>query len=163
MALYKRGKTWWADFSVNGQRYRASLDTSDWREAQGKQKELISQASQGKLAPLSQQFARLGFSEAADHFLADRLTHLAPRSIQTEKERLKPLKAYFGAMHLMRISPELIQQYVAQRKALDVSNKTVNLEVAIVRGILKRARRWHLISDQVRPLPVRPSGRSCTL
>jgi hypothetical protein len=44
MAIYKRGKTWWADFSVNGQRYRQSLDTSDWREAQAKQKESIAQA-----------------------------------------------------------------------------------------------------------------------
>jgi len=31
VALYKRGKTWWTDFSVNGVRYRESLDTSDWR------------------------------------------------------------------------------------------------------------------------------------
>ena len=51
MALYKRGKTWHTAFSVNGQRFRQSLDTSDWREAQAKEKELISQASQGKLPP----------------------------------------------------------------------------------------------------------------
>jgi hypothetical protein len=30
MALYKRGKTWHTDFSVNGQRFRQSLDTTDW-------------------------------------------------------------------------------------------------------------------------------------
>jgi hypothetical protein len=33
MSLYKRRKTWHTDFSVNGQRFRQSLDTSDWREA----------------------------------------------------------------------------------------------------------------------------------
>src|SRR5712692_8887704 len=38
MALYKRNDTWWTDFSVNGQRYRESLDTTDWREAQAKEK-----------------------------------------------------------------------------------------------------------------------------
>src|SRR5215469_7116813 len=129
MALYKRKKIWWTDFSVNGQRYRQSLDTTDWREAQAKEKELIAQASHGKLAPLNQQFARLGFSEAAERFLADRLPRLAPRSIQTEKERLRPLKAYLGATHLTRISAELIREYVAQRKAVGVSNKTVNLEL----------------------------------
>ena len=51
MALYKRGKTWHTDFSVNGERFRQSLDTSDWREAQAKEKELIARASQGKLPP----------------------------------------------------------------------------------------------------------------
>jgi len=33
MALWKRGKTWWADVTVNGQRYRESLKTADKREA----------------------------------------------------------------------------------------------------------------------------------
>jgi hypothetical protein len=32
MALYKRGKTWHTDFTVNGERFRQSLDTTDWRD-----------------------------------------------------------------------------------------------------------------------------------
>lgn len=106
MALYKRNDIWWTDFSVNGQRFRVSLDTGDWREAQAKEKELITQASQGKLAVGSMQFGRLAFSAAADAYLDERLTHLAPRTIQTEKERQKPLKAYFGAMSLNHISAD---------------------------------------------------------
>ncbi len=61
MALVKRGKTWHTHFFVDGQRFRQSLETSDWREAQKKEKELIARASQGKLAPLSQQFSKLHF------------------------------------------------------------------------------------------------------
>jgi hypothetical protein len=38
MSLYKRGKTWHTDFAVNGERFRQSLDTTDWREAQSKEK-----------------------------------------------------------------------------------------------------------------------------
>jgi hypothetical protein len=66
MAIYKRGKTWWTDFTANDQRYRQSLETTDWREAQSRERELISQATAGKLRSVSQQFARLPFSEAAD-------------------------------------------------------------------------------------------------
>ncbi len=51
MSLYKRGKTWHTDFMVNGQRYRQSLDTTDWREAQSKEKELIAQASAASSRP----------------------------------------------------------------------------------------------------------------
>jgi len=49
MALTKRGKTWHCHFVVNGQRFRQSLQTTDWREAQAKEKELIAAASEGKL------------------------------------------------------------------------------------------------------------------
>lgn len=81
MALFKRGK-----MVVDGlQRQRgtlqATLRTKDWRQAQSREKELITQASAGKLVPSSQKFARLGFTEATDRVLVDLTVHLAPRSI----------------------------------------------------------------------------------
>jgi hypothetical protein len=48
MALFRRNKTWWTDFSVNGQRFRQSLDTIDWREALREEKKLIAQAGNRK-------------------------------------------------------------------------------------------------------------------
>ena len=80
MALVKRGKTWHTHFFVDGQRFRQSLETSDWREAQAKEKELIARASQGKLAPASQQFSKLNVSDALERYLADRAAHVQPRS-----------------------------------------------------------------------------------
>jgi hypothetical protein len=80
MALIKRGKTWHTHFFVDGQRFRQSLDTTDHREAQKREKELITQASQGKLAPVSQQFGRLAFGEAADRFLEGRRLDLSQAS-----------------------------------------------------------------------------------
>jgi integrase len=44
MALTKRGKTWHCHFVMNGQRFRQSLGTRDWREAQAKEKDLIARA-----------------------------------------------------------------------------------------------------------------------
>ena len=41
MALWKRRNTWWADVTVNGERFRQSLKTSDKREAKACEKELI--------------------------------------------------------------------------------------------------------------------------
>jgi hypothetical protein len=43
MSLFKRNKVWWADFSVNGQRFRVSLDTTDWREANSREKDKIAE------------------------------------------------------------------------------------------------------------------------
>src|SRR5262250_1731705 len=50
MALVKRGKVWHCDFVVDDVRYRESLKTTDWREAQANEKQLIAQAKEGKLA-----------------------------------------------------------------------------------------------------------------
>ncbi len=155
MALYKRKKTWWADFSVHGERYRQSLDTTDWRAAQAKQKELIAQANQGKLAPSSQQFARLRFSEALDRYLADRRPRVAARSHRSESDHAKPLRGYFGTTPLTRISTDTILAYIRERKAGGISNTTVNMEIGILRRVLKRARRWHIVADDIRSLPER--------
>src|ERR1700684_2367795 len=76
MALKQSDNTCHTHFFVDGKRFRQSLETSDWREAQRKEKELITQASQGKLAPGSNQFAKLTFTEAAEKNLAERLAHL---------------------------------------------------------------------------------------
>ena len=66
MAVFRRGKWWWTDFSVNGQRFRQPLDTTDSREALKNEKEKIGQAQTGKLSVAGQSFARLAFTEAAE-------------------------------------------------------------------------------------------------
>ena len=155
MSLYKRGKTWHTDFSVNGQRFRQSLDTSDWREAQSKEKELISQASTGKLAPSSQQFSKLNLTEAIERYLEDREAQVQPRSKRSESGHAKPLREYFGCLPVARIDADSILAYVRQRKAKGLSNTTVNMEIGILRRILKRAKRWHFVEDEVPRLPER--------
>ena len=164
MALTKRGKTWHTHFYVNGQRFRQSLETSDWREAQKKEKELITHASQGKVAPATQQFSKLTFTEAAQKNLAERIAHLAPRSVQTERERLKPVCAAFGALKVNRISVEMMRCYMANRRVAGVANKTINLELGVLRSVMKRAKLWHLFADEIKPLPVHTQiGRAMTL
>jgi len=141
-----------------------SLETTDWRLAQKKERELITQATEGKLAAGIQQFGRLTFSEAAQKNLAERMPHLAPRSAQTERERMKPLCAVFGSIKVGRISVEMLRTYVADRKAAGVANKTINLETGVLRSVMKRAKPWHLFADEIRPLPVRTQiGRAMTL
>ena len=155
MALYKRGKTWWTDFSVNGVRYRESLDTSDWREAQSKEKELITQASAGKLASSNQQFARLSFSEAVERYLTDRLPRIQPKTMRAERERARQLKKYFEPTPVGRITVDAVLAYIAERRRAGMSNGTINRDLDVLRGVLKRAKRWYVMAEDIRPLPVR--------
>jgi integrase len=101
------------------------------------------------------------FREAADRFLTDRLAHLTPKGVQIERERGKPLKTFFGSLSLGRITLDAILAYVAERKRAAVSNATINRELDVLRGVLKRAKRWHLFGDDIKPLPVRhDTGRA---
>jgi hypothetical protein len=120
MRLYKRDKVWWVDFSVNGQRFRLSLDTTDKRKAPGLANQKITQAEQGKLSTASQSFARLAFGEAADRHVASRTLELAPSSLAKEKQLLVKPREFFQATSLNRISAERILAYRdgAPRKAL---------------------------------------------
>ncbi len=160
MALYKRGKTWWADFSVNGQRYRESLGTSDWREAQSRLKESISQATQGKIAPSSQQFAKVAFSEAADRYCVSRQLELSPRSLMKERQLLVKPKDFFGSTVLTRLTAQDLERYRIWR--IETAGPSyVNMEMGVIRRILKRAKRWHLIGEDLRPLKEKRSpGRA---
>ena len=163
MALFKRNKTWWTDFSVNGQRYRQSLHTTDWRKAQADEKTMIANAKQGKLSAAGQHFARLAFSEAARQFLADREASLAPKSVRTEKERWTAIFGLLGTLPVSHISADTLRAYIRARKEAGVANATVNRELDIIRGVLKRAKRWHLVEDEIKPLPVRQNiGRALT-
>jgi len=152
MSLYKRHKTYWTDFSVNGQRFRESLDTTDWREAQSREKDLITQATQGKLAPSSQQFSRLAFVTAADRYLESRKLELSDRSIKKERQLLTQPRFFFGATSLSRINAESLLAYRDARAKTGLKPSYLNMEMGVIRRILKRAKCWHFVADDIRPL-----------
>jgi len=161
MALVKRGRTWHTHFFVDGQRFRQSLETSDWRQAQADEKDLIADAKAGKLSPTKQGFARLPFREAAERFLQDRIPQLAPLSVRTERERAKVLNKRLGDLQVSRFTTETVLAHVRERKADGIANATINRELDIIRGVLKKAKRWHLFADEIKPLPLRQSvGRA---
>lgn len=147
---------------VDGQRFRQSLKTSDWRKAQQEEKKLISRAEAGKLSASSQRFARLPFSEAAKRFLEDRTTRLAPSSVRREKAGLTGFKKFFD-LSIARITPELILAYVSERASAGIKPATINRDLGIIRGVLKKAKRWYLFADEIKPLPVcEEVGRALT-
>ncbi len=163
MSLKKRGKTWHCHFVVNGQRFRQSLETTDWREAQAKEKELIAAASEGKLHQTSTTLARQPFGLAADDYVTARKLELAPASQAKEKQLLVQLRAYFKQEPLKAITAKRIIEYRAWRAEQKVGPATLNAELGILRRILKRARLWARVADDIRPLKEPESiGRALT-
>jgi len=154
MAVFRRGKWWWTDFSVNGQRFRQPLNTTDWREALKREKEKIGQAQAGKLTAAGQSFSRLPFPEAVEQWLAEKKLRIAPKTYCTERERAGVPKQYFRKARLRDITAESVLAYMQQRSEAGISNATINRELDVIRGVLKRARLWYRVADDLKPLPV---------
>ena len=161
MALFKRGTRWWTDFSVNGVRYRQPIRdkeghrTKDWREALSREKELIAEAQAGRLSAPGQSFARLAFSEAAKRYLDSRKLELSDRSFQKERYLLAHPARFFEATPLTRITTESLLAYRESRAKTGVGPACLNMEMGTIRRILKRAKRWHVVAEDIRPLKER--------
>src|SRR5665213_37352 len=143
MAIYKRGTTFHVDVTVSGIRYRESLETTNWQEAQRRQKELIARASEGKAAAPSGKgsFASLPLSEALKQIIAERTGRVSERTSRIDKERSKVLNRHLGETLVRKIDAETIRTYQTARTAEGVKGRTINLEVSLLRITLKRAKR----------------------
>lgn len=78
--------------------------------------------------------------------------HLSPRSVAIERANLKHLNPFFGKMLLCDISGDDITCYQALRQKEGAAPKTINLEVATVRAVLRKNLLWAHIQPDVRML-----------
>jgi len=153
--IYKRGrgnnKWYWMDATVDGIRYRIPLKTKNWQEAKKREKERITDAAEGRLSQKCDNFARLGFSDAADKFLEGRKIELCESSYKKEKQLLVRPKRHFGSLPLRRVETHHLLAYRDQR-ASDVGPVIVNMEMGVIGRILRKAKRWNLVAADIKPL-----------
>ena len=165
MSIYRRGKGkwYWMDDVVNGVRYRLPLKDSagqnitNWQEALRREKETLAEIQGGKFGKIGA-IARQTFDAATDAYLDHRRLHTAEKTRLTDAERSRALRRVFGETSLRRITADKIVRYQVERKAAGVSGRTINLEVGLLRRILKYHKQWARLADDVRILPERPKA-----
>ncbi len=147
MSLYKRGDKWWFKFRFAGQMVRESSKSESKtvakdaeRARRRKLEESWNQIKRRKLPPL--------FSIAAEDWLKTR-TGIAPSTERSYKLAISHLKTDFGKQLLCDLSGEDLAAYQTRRKREGVSNRTVNLELGVLRSILRRYRMWEAIAADV--------------
>lgn len=154
MSLFKRGKWYWMDDVVNGVRYRLPLKTTNWQAARNLEKEKVKEILQGKLG--GGKGARQSFEEAVEAYIRERKLHSAEKTRLTDEERCRPLKKFFRDTPLRKITGETILEYQTQRKSAGVSGRTINMEVGLLRRVMKKFKEWARIVDDIKMLPERP-------
>lgn len=168
MALYKRGKFYWADVVVNGVRYRESLATTDGRKAPGLERELIVrlQDRAPDPTPKSKQLGALCVAEAIEQYISFRAPQVSKRMVGYWLEQSRPLiKALaLRSLPLKKIRPIHISEYQSERLAAGRAPKTINGEVSVLRQLLKHAKLWYQFADEYKPIPNNrpPAGRALT-
>jgi integrase len=151
--LYKREETWHLDVTISGVHYRESLKTSDKREAKNLQNERIAAIKAGKGASKAgRAFARLPFAQAAAEYIETRKPHVSARTHQLDRERMKPLLRFFDSS-LLRVRAVDIAAYQSKRQNDGVSGRTINMEITVLRGMLKKAKVWNALAEDVTMLP----------
>jgi integrase len=154
MSLFKRGKWYWMDDFVNGVRYRLPLKTTNWQEGKRLEKEKLAEIAEGKLGSLGK-VARQTFNDATDAYLLERQLHNAEKTYITDRDRSGSLRKFFGAVPLRRITADMIVKYQSERKAAGISGCSINLEVGLLRRVLKRHKQWSRLAEAVQMLPQR--------
>jgi integrase len=148
----KRGKVYYANTRVNGVHLRDCLNTDNWQEAQQKQAELVEKALQGKIqqGPVQREWLKLTVAEALDALVEVQIeAGREDGTIRIYRERSVPLKRLLGTMRVAKITAETIRWYQSTRRTEGVKGRTINMEVGCIRAILKKAKRWARIEDDV--------------
>jgi integrase len=152
----KRGRLYYANTRVGAVRLRDCLNTDNWQEALRRQRELVEKTEAGQIAVVSErnrEWLKYTLAEALDVLIEERRRDSkAERTLQSDRERSKPLKRLIGFHLIRRITADTINDYQTVRKTERVSSRTVNMEVTLIRLILKRANRWTRIADRVKNL-----------
>lgn len=136
MTLKKRGETYWMDVTINGNRIRESLKTTDPKQAQ----ELhdIRKAELWRVGVLKER-PKKTWDDATKRWLLER-GH--KRSIQDDKDKIAYLAPKLGQKLLGDIDRDLIESVLPA----DVKASTRNRYRAMIRAILRAAEReWEWI------------------
>lgn len=97
------------------------------------------------------------FEKAAATWLVGREKIVAPQTHRIDRERLNPLLKVFGGKRLSTITDTDVNAYQLLRLK-KVGSRTINLEVKVLRMILKTARLWSRIADGYKHLPENRRG-----
>jgi integrase len=132
--LYQRGRIWWIQFYLNGQRVRLSSESQEESEALALLKEKVARVTLGE--PMVVRSARVTY----DDLRTDLVTHYeatGSRDLEEAGWRLKHLDRAFSGVRASQIPGSVIEKYIVQRQRAGAANGTINREVAVLLRMLR--------------------------
>ncbi len=135
MALYRRGRIWYADYYANGERFQESTGTANRREAEKHLALRIAEVQRGVFVkPVNITLPELG-----NRYIEYAKLH--KRSWKRDVQMLGNLQAFFGPSKLRDITALKVEEY-QQARVKDVCPATSNREMALLKHMFNMAERW---------------------
>jgi integrase len=137
MAIYQRGRIWYADYYADGKRVQESTGTANRREAEKFIALRISEVHRGVfIKPVHTTLPELG-----EQYIEYAKMH--KRSWLRDEQMLAKLRAFFGPARLREITALRVEEYQRERVKA-VSPATSNREMALLKHMFNMAERWGL-------------------
>ncbi|MBV8551264.1 MAG: hypothetical protein JOY54_08175 [Acidobacteriaceae bacterium] len=137
MALYQRGRIWYADFYAHGKRVQESTGTGNRREAEKFYAWRISEIDRGEYGkPL-----KITLSEFGRQYLE--YAKANKRSWLRDEQIMKHLNGFFGSVLLTDIGPLSIEHYKLDRMQA-AAPATVNREIPLLKHLFNMAEQWDI-------------------
>jgi len=136
--LYRRkdSKYYWAKWYENGRPIQESTGATTRREAERFLK--LREGAVAKGAPIPPRLDRIPYEELAQDLRQHYVT-TGTRNIKEAESRLAHLDGFFQGYRAVNINPTRITTYIAHRQEKGASNRTINIELALLRRMLRIA------------------------
>jgi integrase len=150
----RQSKVWWMDFHVNRQRVRESTGMRSKtmaKRVEEKRKQGIRDGAAGLRKPDAPKL----FSIAGAEFIEFKKAKWSVSMVAIANNSMKHLLPIFGRKLLLDIEASDIRKYQQKRLTENASGRTCNIEVGLLRSILKRAGLWARIQPSIEMSPER--------
>jgi integrase len=163
MSIFQRGSIWWYEFVFRGQRIRESTGSRSRTLAVKAERQHRHELEESANGVRSNRRPML-FPTATHEWMEANRARWSNSNIAIQEYNLKHLTPSFGSMLLADITPQHIGKYQTKRQKEGASNRTINMEVSTLRMVMKSARLWAAIAQEVRMLPERREiGKALTV
>lgn len=125
--IYRRGKTYWIKYYLNGKPYRESSKSEKETDAKRLLKLREGQCESGTFPGLK--VDKILFDELKQDILNDYKLN-SRKSLSRLEYSLKHLTAYFSGMKVAQMGTSMIQRYILERQEQGAENGTINRELS---------------------------------
>ncbi len=141
MGVYKRGTTWYIDYYAGYKRRREKIGPSR-RQAETILKKRMVQVAENKFLEV-EKYEKIKFEKMTELYL-ENYSKPNKKSSRRDVTSINNLKAFFPGKYLHEITPLDMEKYKRGRQS-QVSNATVNREVACLKHIFTKAIEWGIV------------------
>jgi len=141
MAVFKKGKTWYIDYYVDGQRKRESVGSSRKMAEKVLAKRKV-QIAEGRFLDIENK-AKISFENLSRQYLEYAKTNKI--SWSRDALSIKVLSRWFGGKPLFKTTSLAIEKFKSERRQ-EVTAASVNRELACLKHMFTKAIHWKLAS-----------------